>query len=125
MIRPSSIDAAAQDPEIAALRREFAEIAAQLSGEAPQHAPPSALRDRILRRLDAPRSAPVRILQFPRLVLPYALAACLMGLVLIQTALIQKLNQRLGSARSAALRVMPRTFSSRTSRRRAITARPR
>jgi anti-sigma-K factor RskA len=96
---PAALDrASAQDPEIDAARRDFAEITALLALESPQHAPHPALRDRIMRRLDAPRPARSRILQFPRTILPYALAACLMGLVLIQAALIVTLNHRLGSA---------------------------
>jgi anti-sigma-K factor RskA len=96
---PAELDrASAQDPEIAASQRDFAEVVALLACEAPQHAPHSAMRDRILRRLDAPRpAARSRILQFPRTVLPYALAACLMGLVLIQAALLVTLNHRLNS----------------------------
>ena len=105
---PAGLDrASAQDPEIAAAVRDFAEVAALLAAEAPQHAPHPALRDRLLRRLDAPRPARSRILPFPRFVLPYALAACLMGLVLVQTALIVKLHKRLGSARAAAVAVHP------------------
>jgi anti-sigma-K factor RskA len=96
---PAELDrASAQDPEIAASQRDFAEVVALLACEVPQHAPHPALRDRLLRRLNAPRpAARSRILQFPRTVLPYALAACLMGLVLIQAALLVTLNHRLGS----------------------------
>ena len=96
---------AEQDPEVAAAMRDFADIAAMLACEVPQHAPHPALRDRILRRLDAPRPARSRILQFPRATLPYALAACLMGLVLLQAAVIVKLHNRLGSARAAAVAI--------------------
>jgi anti-sigma-K factor RskA len=96
---PAELDrASAQYPEVAEAVRGFAEVAALLAYDAPQHAPHPALRDRILRRLDAPRPAPSRglasILPFPRAILPYALAACLMGLVLVQTALILKLKSR-------------------------------
>jgi hypothetical protein len=94
--------AAASDPEIIAAVRDFAVTAGLLAYDAPQHPPHPALRARLLRALDAPRPARSNILQFPRLVLPYALAACLMGLVLVQTALILKLDKRLGSARVAA-----------------------
>jgi len=93
--------ASARDPEVAAVARDFNELAATLAYEAPQIAPHPALRDRILRRLDAPRPARSNILPFPRTVL-YALAACLMGLLLVQTALILRLDKRMDSMRSMA-----------------------
>lgn len=90
---------AARDPEAAQAVRDFAQAAALLAYDAPQIAPHPALRERILQRLDAPRPASSRlrasILSFPRTVLPYALAACLMGLILLQASLIVTLNSRL------------------------------
>jgi anti-sigma-K factor RskA len=98
--------ASAQDPEIAEAVREYAEVAALLSGDAPQHAPPTALRRRILENLDGPlpvlAGQGASLFQFRRL-LPYALAACLMGLVLVQTGIIMHLHKRLNAARDVAV----------------------
>jgi anti-sigma-K factor RskA len=96
---PAELDRALmRDPAVADAVRDFADTAAMLAYDAPQQAPHPAVRDRILRRLDAPRPASARgfasILPFPRAVLPYALAACLMGVVLVQSALIFNLKSR-------------------------------
>ena len=121
---PAMLDrAAAQDAEVADALRAYAEVAALIAGEAPQHAPPAGLRTRILQaagidpksaaparsRSVAPQSAPVRrLLAFPKLpVMPYALAACLMGVALLQAGLILLLDSRIDALHPAAPRHDP------------------
>jgi len=104
---PAALDrASAQDPEITEVLRDYAEVAALLSGDAPQHAPPTALRRRILENLDGPlpvlTGQGASLFRFRRL-LPYALAVCLMGLVLFQTVMITHLHKRLNTARAVAV----------------------
>ena len=103
---PAALDrAAVQDPEIAEAVRGFAEVAALLAGDVPQHAPPADLRRRILNNLDGPlpvlAGQGTRVFRFRRL-MPYVLAVCLMGLVLFQTVLILHLHKRLKAAHNIA-----------------------
>jgi anti-sigma-K factor RskA len=108
---PAALDrASTQDMEIAETMRDYAEVVALLSGDAPQHAPPAALRRRILENLDGPlpvlAGQGARVFQFRRVlpyVLPYVLAVCLMGLVLFQTVLILNLHRRLNAAHAVAM----------------------
>jgi anti-sigma-K factor RskA len=104
--------AASRDPEVAQAMREFGDVAAEVALEVPQVEPPPQLRDRIMAAVApaaavAPRAArpreTARIFRFPRFTLmPYAVAACLMGLALMQAALILFLDHRLDIAQSPA-----------------------
>jgi anti-sigma-K factor RskA len=107
---PAGLDrAAAKDPEVAAAVRDFADAAAMLAYDAPQVEAPPALRARILELLgpqiafEPKPKAALRLLHFPRIprMMPYALAACLMGIALFQAALILLLDSRLDSIRTA------------------------
>ena len=109
---PAGLDAAAaRDAEVAAEMRAYADVAAGLIFDAPFRAPPSALRGRLLAAL-GPEAAPVseqkrksllRLPSFPQLpIMPYAVAACLMALALLQAGLILLLDQRLDSLHAPA-----------------------
>jgi anti-sigma-K factor RskA len=111
---PAALEAAAgRDPEVAHARRQFDEVAAQLAYAAPQVEPPPGLRAQVLGALGpapaaalyrAPRlrEASSRGFRFPRFALvPYALAACLMGIALFQAALILLLDHQLDTTRAA------------------------
>jgi anti-sigma-K factor RskA len=110
--------AAARDPEVARTMQEFSNLAALLAYDTPQVLPPPQLREQILAALGpasapalapartrsaAPHREPSRLLRFPRIaLLPYALAACLMGIALFQAALILLLDHRLDASRVPA-----------------------
>ena len=104
--------AAARDPEVAQAVREFADVAAALAFDAPQVQPPRRLREHVMASIGpapvaAPRVAPrreaPRFFRFPRFALmPYAVAACLMGLALCQAAIILMLDHRLDITGSPA-----------------------
>jgi hypothetical protein len=99
--------ALARDPEAAEALRGYADVLALLAHEAPQHQPPADLRQRLMGQLDGPlpvlAGQGASLFRSPRFALPYILAACLMGLILFQTALILMLDQRLGATHSAAV----------------------
>jgi len=109
---PAGLDrAAAQDSELAGAMRSFADVAAALTYDAALRAPPPELRARLFAALepeDARVVAPDRarrpksfaqLFRFPSFpglpVMPYAVAACLMGLALLQAGLILLLDARL------------------------------
>jgi anti-sigma-K factor RskA len=106
---PAGLDRGAeQDPELAGAVSSFADAAAAMVFDAPLRTPPPALRARILAALEpepvpaaaSPRKwASLAELGLPNLtrlpVMPYAVAACLMGLALLQAGLILLLDQRL------------------------------
>jgi anti-sigma-K factor RskA len=109
---PAGLDRAAQlNSEVAGEMAAYADAAAALVFDAPLRAPPPALRDRLIaalgpepdaepapRREAKPLSQWFRLPSLPRLaVMPYAVAACLMGLALLQGGLILLLDQRLDS----------------------------
>lgn len=105
--------AADRDPEVAQAMREFNDVAAALALDAPQVEPPPHLRSRIMEALGpapaavAPRAAPARerarLFRFPRFTLmPYAVAACLMGLALFQAGIILLLDRQLDVTRAPA-----------------------
>lgn len=96
---------AARDPAVARLVHDFAATAALLAYDAPQVEPPPALRRQIMALTDAPQQPAARqeikIVPFTRWALPYAIAACLMGLVIVQFVLLGRLQQRLGEQNGA------------------------
>ncbi len=101
--------AADHDPAVAQAVREFAEIAAGLAFAAPQVEPPPALRAQIMAALGpSPSTASAwqerargfRLPRFP--LMPYAVAACLMALALLQTGIILVLDHRLDSTPAPA-----------------------
>jgi anti-sigma-K factor RskA len=108
---PAGLEAAAaRDADVTAEMRAYADVAAGLIFDAPFRAPPPELRTRLLAALGPEANqAPVaerkwksmsglRLRSFPRLpVMPYAVAACLMALALLQAGLILLLDQRLDS----------------------------
>jgi len=82
------LDAAARDPEVRRLIDALDETAAHLGSVAPEVAPPPDLRDRIMSALPAERG---KIVAFPQWI-PYAIAACLLGLAIIQSLEIKRLQ---------------------------------
>jgi anti-sigma-K factor RskA len=104
--------AASRNAELAEAIRSYAEAGAMLACDTQQVEPPPQLREQILAALGpapavaraaAPRPGKSRVLRFPRLALvPYALAACLMGLALFQAALILLLDNRLDASRQVS-----------------------
>ena len=103
--RRDLLNAADRDPEIEALVREYADTAALLAMEVPQVNPPPALRDKILRALPAPKTAPKasksNIIAFHQFI-PYAIAACLMALGISQSLQIGGLKSELTSTQTDA-----------------------
>jgi anti-sigma-K factor RskA len=92
------LDASERDPEVQRVIDAFAETAALLAYAAPQEDPPPALKRELLRELPRHRPEPARIVSFWQWI-PYALAACLMGLAIWQAHLISGLKVRLQSVR--------------------------
>jgi anti-sigma-K factor RskA len=90
--------AAAEDPAAARIVAEFADYAAGLAYDAPQVEPPGGLREKLLRGLPA-RRAEGKVVAFPRWI-PYALAACLMGLTIYEAKLILGLKERVEALRA-------------------------
>ncbi|HUB68389.1 MAG TPA: anti-sigma factor [Candidatus Methylacidiphilales bacterium] len=88
--RRELFEAAARDSETERLMREFAEAAAALAFAAPQVAPPSHCKQKILHSVPG-RSAVVRFSAW----LPYAIAAALMFLGIFDTCLIYSLRNDL------------------------------
>jgi anti-sigma-K factor RskA len=87
------LDAAEHDSEVEQMVRDFAESAALMAYDAPPVAPPPALQGELMRRLPAHRSSS-KIIAFPPWI-PYALAACLMGLIVYQTSRIVHQENRI------------------------------
>jgi anti-sigma-K factor RskA len=94
---------AERDPEMAALIDALAETAALLAYDAPQVPPPPAVRRELMRQLPA-HHEPARTVPFVGW-LPYAVAACLMGLAVYQSKEIFRLHRQVGAehARATAL----------------------
>ncbi len=109
---PAGLDRAAdRNAELGEAVRDYADIGAMLAYDAPQYEPPPALRTQIFAALGSqpakprprPAAAPRPGFRFPRIaLLPYALAACLMGLALFQAVLIVALDKRLDVAAAPA-----------------------
>jgi anti-sigma-K factor RskA len=87
------IETARTDQEVARLVRDFSETAAQLAHEPDGIKPPPELRDQILRHLPAPKGRS-QVIPFPMLI-PYAIAACLMILGLSQALQMITLKRKL------------------------------
>jgi anti-sigma-K factor RskA len=111
---PAALETAAgRDPEVAQAQRQFDETAAMLAYAAPQFEPPPQLREQVLAALGPapaaalyrtarPRETASRGFRFPRFALvPYALAACLMGIALLQAGLILLLDHQLDVTRAS------------------------
>jgi anti-sigma-K factor RskA len=95
--------AAELDPEVQRLIESYAEASSALACDAPQVAPPPAIRRELMRQLPAhPSAAPSRVLAFPQWI-PYALAACLAAITVWQEALISQLSSRYHAARAEAM----------------------
>ncbi len=90
------LDAVENDPSVLQLMREFEEAAALMAYEAPPLMPPPELKRELLRRLPSRRSA-AKVIHFAQW-LPYALAACLMGLAIFQAEKILDLKAQVRSA---------------------------
>jgi len=82
------LDAAARDPEIGRLIDQFDESAAHLALDAPEVSPPPALRGAILAALPPAHGKVVPFSPW----FPYALAACLAGLAIVQGVAIHDLR---------------------------------
>jgi anti-sigma-K factor RskA len=94
-------DAAGQDAEIERLVREFDETAALLAHDAPSVPPPPELRKEILNQASA-GDAKSNIISFPQW-LPYAIAAGLMVLGIVQLEKIVTLKKELAATREDAV----------------------
>jgi anti-sigma-K factor RskA len=92
------LTAARSDEEVGEMIESFAETAACLAYEAPQVAPPPALRRELMRQLPAQRE-PANTLPFWQW-FPYAVAACLMALVYYQWAQIFSLKGQVRTLRA-------------------------
>jgi anti-sigma-K factor RskA len=90
--RQRLLAAARRDPKIAALARDFGETAALLALAAPDAEPPPELRAKLLREIAA-KPLRAKIISFPQLI-PYAIAACLMGLAIAQTLQYRDLHKK-------------------------------
>ena len=101
--RRELLDAAARDPKVAALVRDYMETAALLAHEAPQVAPRAGLRLEIMHALPAHSrtASQSKILPFSQW-MPYAIAACLMGLGIMQGQQITGLKSQLAATQSDA-----------------------
>jgi anti-sigma-K factor RskA len=96
--RRELLDAAERDPAIEALVRDYVDTAALLAYEAPPVALPPELRQKILRQLPAPaRAGKSNIIPFTQWV-PYAIAACLMALGILESLQINGLKSELASS---------------------------
>jgi anti-sigma-K factor RskA len=98
------LDAAERDPAIAAMVRDYAETAALLAHDAPQVAPRPSLRADILRALPtsaekstAQPATKSNIIPFSQWI-PYAIAASLMALGIVQALQITGLRRQLTTA---------------------------
>lgn len=84
---------AARDPEVRGLMGALTDAATLMAYDAPQVTPPAALRRELMRQLPAPRE---KIISFPSWV-PYALAACLMGLAVYEANEVFTLDRQIGA----------------------------
>jgi anti-sigma-K factor RskA len=82
------LDAAARDPEVGKLLAGLDETAAHLAFDAPEVSPPPALRGDIMAALPPARGKVVFFSPW----FPYALAACLAGLTIVQGVAIHDLR---------------------------------
>ena len=98
--RRELLEAAERDPKIEALIRDYAETAALLAHDAPTVAPRAALRQEILAALPG-RNTKSNIIPFSQWV-PYAIAACLMALGIMQAQQITGLKTQLASTQDDA-----------------------
>jgi anti-sigma-K factor RskA len=103
--------AAARDPEVRQLIDALDETAAQLAFAAPEAAPPPALRRAILQALPPERG---KVLAFSPL-LPFAIAACLAGLAIVQTVVILHLRTERGVLAGQLARVQDEAANLRAS----------
>jgi anti-sigma-K factor RskA len=95
--RRELLAAAENDAEVRRMIREYQESAALLAYDAAPVAPPPALQRELMRQLSEHR-APAKVIPF-RQWIPYALAACLMGLTIFQVMQIFDLRRKLHSTR--------------------------
>ena len=103
--RRELLDAAARDPQVDALIRAYVETAALLAHDAPPVAPRPGLRLEIMHALPKREtSARSNILPFSHW-MPYAIAACLMGLGIMQGQQITGLKSQLTASQSDANRL--------------------
>ena len=93
------LEAARLDPEIGDLIREFAETAAFLAHDAPAIAPPPQVKAGLMRRLPT-QNAVSKIISFPQW-LPYAVAAGLMALGIVQALQVINLDSRVRDLQSS------------------------
>jgi anti-sigma-K factor RskA len=102
--RRELLDAAARDPKIAALVTDYVETAALLAHDVPQVAPRAGLRLEIMHALPAHQAKAAgasNILPFSQW-MPYAIAACLMALGIMQGQQITGLKSQLVATQSDA-----------------------
>ena len=90
-------DAAARDNAVKNIMGDFGETVASLAYDAPQLAPPPGLKQEILSRLP-PQKSGSKIVMFSEW-LPYAIAACLMALGVVQTSRVSNLKRALNDSR--------------------------
>jgi anti-sigma-K factor RskA len=102
--RRELFEAAARDPKINALIRDYAETAALLAHDAPQVAPRAGLRREILDSLPGRTAARSKVVPFSQW-MSYAIAACLMALGILQNQQITGLKSRLAATQADADRL--------------------
>jgi anti-sigma-K factor RskA len=90
------LQAADKDAEVQRMIEEFRETAALLVYDAPLVAPPPALKRELMRQLSDRRSS-AKVIPFTSWI-PFALAACLMGLSIYQAVQISQLDGQLRSS---------------------------
>jgi anti-sigma-K factor RskA len=96
-----------RDPSAHAVIEAFNESAALLAYAAPQIPPPPALKRELMRSLSAPQKSAAKIILFPQW-LPYAAAACLVGVAIYQANEIFGLTRQVGAEHAKAVALQER-----------------
>jgi anti-sigma-K factor RskA len=91
-------DAARRDQEVNDLMRDFDETASLMVHDAPSNEPPPSLKKDLMRRLPARHASP--LVAFSQWA-PYAIAACLMVLGIVQSLQIAGLRSQMQNLQSA------------------------
>jgi anti-sigma-K factor RskA len=99
-------DEADRNPSAHAVIEAFEESAAALAYDAPQVAPPPSVKRELMRSLSEPAKTS-KIIFFPQW-LPYAVAACLMGLAIYQANVIFGLSREVGAEHAKAIALQTR-----------------
>ena len=95
-----------RDPSAHAVIEAFEEAAALLVYDIPQTPPPPSVKRELMRSLSAPQKS-AKIIFFPQWI-PYALAACLMGVAIYQANEIFGLTRQVGAEHAKAVALQER-----------------